>query len=519
MALKLIVDKKTQDLEKLIASIQDKTDMVKLSSEEASNKQKIAKEQGERIKVEKENADSALLGALPAVEAAAEALNNIQREDLQELKAFNNPPVHVKIVCQMCVILRPTGDKLDETWNDSKKMLGNARLLELLKDYPKDSLTEKMYQRCQKVLKDNQKHDISIENMASKSKAGKGLLVWVLAILRYYEVARNVNPLKQKVKEMQKAQRMTEKELIDLRSVIMSLDEQLENLENEYNDAKNDLSELQLEASQMQRRLAAASSLINGLHEEQQRWTRDHERLYNHRSKLIGNHLLFSGFQSYLGAFDHVYRQEIIHEFMDDLSARNIMYSSVFNPDEVVLSKSELQTWFMKGLSTDNNSIQNGVLTMNGSRFPLCIDPQEQALKWIKNVCFESSQVTVKSMVSRDYLKHLELALEYGNTFIFENNGEEIDPILDNLLTKNYFFDHGKKKVLIGDKVIEWNDNFRLFICTKISNPFYTPEIIGKLNLVNYCITRDGLVDQLLNVVVNHERPVSKTIFTQANYS
>lgn len=460
------------------------------------------------IEEEKSKADAALMEALPAVEAATEALSNIKREDLHELKAFNNPPIHVKIVCQMCSILRPTGEKFDDSWGDSKKMLGNPKLLDLLKEYPKDDITEKMYNRCKKTLKENKKHDMAVENMATKSQAGKGLLVWVYAILKYYEIAQNVEPLKDKVKEMQKAQVKTEAELYQLNELIKKLDIDLSELRLAYQDAKKELSKLQTQATQMERRLCAASSLINGLKDERIRWGQDMEELKKYKSTLTGNFLLVSGFLSFMGPFTAEYRHKLLHEeLMSDLSKRDIFFLGEFQVETILSSKAELQRWNADGLPKDEYSMQNGILTRLGHRFPLCIDPQQQATSWIKHT-FENSQLTIKTLQDGDFLKHLELAIQFGNPFLIEDVGEEIDPILDSILEKNISSKDGLNTVLLGDKSVEWDSNFQLFFCTKLSNPSFSPEIMGKVTIVNYSVTKEGLTDQLLNIVVSHEKPV-----------
>jgi dynein heavy chain len=54
---------------------------------------------------------------------------------------------------------------------------------------------------------------------------------------------------------------------------------------------------------------------------------------------------------------------------------------------------------------------------------------------------------------------------------------------------------------------MEYHDDFKMFLTTKISNPNYTPEIFGKTMIINFSVTMTGLRDQLLNDIVQFERP------------
>ncbi len=59
---------------------------------------------------------------------------------------------------------------------------------------------------------------------------------------------------------------------------------------------------------------------------------------------------------------------------------------------------------------------------------------------------------------------------------------------------------------MLGDKEVDYDPNFRLYLNTKLANPKYTPNVFGKSMVINYTVTLKGLEDQLLSVIVKFER-------------
>ena len=47
----------------------------------------------------------------------------------------------------------------------------------------------------------------------------------------------------------------------------------------------------------------------------------------------------------------------------------------------------------------------------------------------------------------------------------------------------------GRKVVRLGDKDVEWDDSFRLYLITHLPNPAYGPEVASKTMLINYSVT------------------------------
>lgn len=161
--------------------------------------------------------------------------------------------------------------------------------------------------------------------------------------------------------------------------------------------------------------------------------------------------------------------------------------------------------WSSEGLPPDELSVQNGILTTQASRFAYCIDPQQQALKWIKKK-EEKANLKVVTFNDADFLKQLEMGIKYGFPVLVQDCDEYIDPVIDNVLEKNIKGAEGRQYIILGDKEVDYDPNFRMYLNTKLPNPKLTPAHFGKSMVINYTVTLKGLEDQLLSVIVKYER-------------
>jgi dynein heavy chain len=95
-----------------------------------------------------------------------------------------------------------------------------------------------------------------------------------------------------------------------------------------------------------------------------------------------------------------------------------------------------------------------------------------------------------------------------GLAVVLESVGEQVDPLLDPVLLKQTFKVAGIKQIKFGEEVIDYADDFRLYMTSKLSNPHYLPDLTTKVTIINFMITNEILRDQLLNLVVKMEDEV-----------
>ncbi|KAM9858629.1 dynein axonemal heavy chain 10 [Aulostomus maculatus] len=497
---KEVLAEKSTACEALLDEISANTTVAEEKKALAEDKAKEIEEQNKVIAVEKKEAESSLAEALPALEAARKALQDLEKSDVTEIRSFAKPPKQVQVVCECILVLR--GNK-EISWQSAKGMMSEANFLRSLMEMDCDSMNNNQIKTVKGFLKNLQ---TSFEEMQGISKAGSGMLKFVEAIVGYCDVAKEIKPKREKVARLERNFFQSKRELERIQSELNDLQKELQALGQKYQAAIEEKQQLQEEAELMERRLVAADKLISGLSSENERWTQDLEELKQRRVRLLGDCLISAAFLSYQGAFSWDFRNELVYRvWVEDLQERGIPLSQPFKVDNLLTDEVEISRWGSEGLPPDELSVQNGILTTRGSRFPMCIDPQQQALKWIKKK-EENNNLKISSFNDPDFLKQLEMAIKYGFPFLFQDVDEYIDPVIDNVLEKNVKGAEGRQVIVLGDKEVDYDPNFKLYLNTKLANPKYSPSVFGKAMVINYTVTLKGLEDQLLSVIMGFEK-------------
>ncbi|NXU72284.1 DYH7 protein, partial [Oreotrochilus melanogaster] len=473
---------------------------VKLDEEVATGK-------AEEAQALKNECESDLAEAIPALEAAIEALNTLKPSDISIVKSMKNPPSGVKLVmAAVCVMkdIKPeripnpagTGGKILDYWTPSKKLLGDINFLKDLKEYDKDNIPAAIMQKIRTEYLTNPEFDP--QKVAKASSAAEGLCKWISAMEVYDRVAKVVAPKKDRLNEAQESLAETLALLNEKRDELAAVENRLADLERTFTEKTEEKAQLEIQVDLCAKKLERAEKLIGGLGGEKSRWNNAADDLQDVYDNLTGDVLISAGVIAYLGAFTAGYRQECTKDW--SRLCKNFSLSNTLG-DPI-----KIRAWNIAGLPTDAFSIDNGVIVDNARRWPLMIDPQGQANKWIKN--FEKeNRLNVIKMSDADYMRTVENCIQFGSPLLLENVGEELDPSLEPLLLKQTFKQGGMECIRLGESVIEYSSDFRFFITTKLRNPHYMPELATKVSLLNFMITPEGLEDQLLGIVVAKERP------------
>jgi len=188
--------KTQQETANMLIIVEQESLKVEVQRSAVKSDEAIANNKAKEAKKIKEECESDLAVALPALEAAMEALDTLKKSDIDLVKSMKNPPSGVKIVMEAICIMRSVkparikdsnGNMVEDYWGPALKLLSDSHFLQELKNYDRDNIDPKIIDKIRKGYTSNA--EFNPEIIKNSSSAAEGLCNWVCALDKYDTVA------------------------------------------------------------------------------------------------------------------------------------------------------------------------------------------------------------------------------------------------------------------------------------------------------------------------------------------
>ena len=80
------------------------------------------------------------------------------------------------------------------------------------------------------------------------------------------------------------------------------------------------------------------------------------------------------------------YRTALVESWQTTLTESKVPHTEGANLFSILGDPVKIRNWQIAGLPRDTLSVENGIIVQFSRRWPLFIDPQGQANKWVKNM-------------------------------------------------------------------------------------------------------------------------------------
>jgi len=498
---------KQQEADKAMEQIQKSMERaVERRGEVEHLQKKLAKEEIEMTE-RKAEVESELSRIAPVLEAAKQAVGNIKSDNLNEIRMLKMPPEAIRDVMEG--VLRVMGN-FDTSWVSMKRFLGNRSVLSEILNFDSRKITPEIRQSVAELLK-SKGQSFEHATIYRVSVAAAPLAAWVKANMEYSSVLERVSPLESKNAELQVDLDSSQERLDKCKGALELLDKKVVDLKKDFSKRTAEAESLKASLQKAEEVLGAAQELLEKLSGERKRWDGQMKELMGASSALPANALLSAGFLAYLADEQEGVRAEMLADWVEALAAASLLPASVkstgFSLLHFLSSEGELLRWKSQGLPTDKLSSENAIVILKAHLTPLIIDPSSQATRWLKSN-LQADGGSIETLVPHDprFATALELGVRFGKTVVLQET-DKIEPLLVPLLRRDLARQGPRWVVQVGDKPIDYNESFRMFLTTRNPQPELPADVSSLVSLVNFSVTASGLEEQLLGLTIQHEQP------------
>ncbi|CAK4090165.1 unnamed protein product [Aphanomyces euteiches] len=436
----------------------------------------------------------------PVLESAKQAVGNIKSDNINEIRSLKMPPEPIHDVLSAVLMLLGIQDT---SWNSMKKFLGNRGVKEDIQNYDSRRITPEISKAVTKLLK-AKASSFEHENIYRVSVAAAPLAAWVKANMKYSIVLAKIEPLEADLAEAKLSLEASQARLLSCESELKAIDVKVDEMKSLFGEKTKEAEILRVGLERAESTLQKAQGLLGKLGGEQTRWSAQVKELENRVVELPMKLLMASGFTTFLGKCSETQRHSIAKGW--DASTDS---STTFEYRKLMSTESELLTWKSMGLPADNLSMENGlVVHYTKERTPFIIDPANAATGWLQAHLAKDASRPLSVVQSQEprFVSLVEQAVRFGKTLVILEV-DFVEAYLYPLIRRDLNHQGPRFIMRLGDKDIDYNDNFRMVLVTRNPDPELPPDAQAIVNVVNFTVTKSGLEGQLLGVTIQNEQP------------
>ncbi|XP_052798483.1 dynein heavy chain domain-containing protein 1-like isoform X5 [Mya arenaria] len=246
----------------------------------------------------------------PNYKAAILALDSLNRQDLDEVKSFREPPELVKyVVNALCLLYDKPQD-----WENGKLLLTRENFVQDLIFYDKDNIPEEIFQELSKLVKEPM---FQPELVMSVSKATAGICQWVHSVQKYSEIHRNMQPRLKNLLEHEEKFTKAQAKLGQLRVDANRLKSALERKIQVHKAAVKRAKTLYRQMQNIERKISRAVNLMENMSMQNFMWKSELRKAKHQIFTAPGDALITAACVCYQGPLSDKLRGELLQDWLD----------------------------------------------------------------------------------------------------------------------------------------------------------------------------------------------------------
>jgi dynein heavy chain 1, cytosolic len=175
---------------------------------------------------------------------------------------------------------------------------------------------------------------------------------------------------------------------IDLK--IESLEKSITIYKEEYAVLISDTQALKKEMDLVKTRVDRSVNILSNLSSEKDRWEDSRSR-FGVEMEIVGDVLISTAFLTYAGYFDQFHRESLLKAWRSHFKESGIKSHKQLSVSDYLTTAEKRNCWFENSLPADQLCVENALILDRQKRFPLIIDPSNQALIYLQQTYKKSS--------------------------------------------------------------------------------------------------------------------------------